>query len=210
MILRIKEAREMAGYSQKELAARIGVAPNTFCGYENGLHDPKSNLLVKIAEACNVSTDFLFGVDTHKNSSDSENDICLLKIQNMSIEDQLKNEILRRYKTVKGFSEHIGVPNSTVNSMFKRGIKNAGIVSMIKIFSALDLDIASVADGSLRKIGVKKCCDDLNGTDCERAESMLDLSMEERAAVMIMRTNSDARAQILLVMEMHKNGTPKE
>lgn len=61
MEFRIKEAREKAGYSQKELAEIIGVAPNTFHGYESGKHDPKSDLLIKIANACHVTTDFLLG-----------------------------------------------------------------------------------------------------------------------------------------------------
>lgn len=59
MKMRIKEARERAGYTQTELAAKIGVAPNTFNGYENGLHDPKSKLLRQIASECNTSVDFL-------------------------------------------------------------------------------------------------------------------------------------------------------
>lgn len=58
---RIREAREQAGYSQKELAQIIGVAQNTFHGYESGKHDPKSDLLIKIAKACNVTVDFLLG-----------------------------------------------------------------------------------------------------------------------------------------------------
>jgi transcriptional regulator with XRE-family HTH domain len=62
MKLRIKEARERAGYTQTELAARIGVASNTFCGYENGLHDPKSKLLTKIASECHTTVDFLLGL----------------------------------------------------------------------------------------------------------------------------------------------------
>ena len=62
MKLRIKEARERAKFTQTELASLIGVAPNTFCGYENGLHDPKSKLLIKIAKECNTSTDFLLGL----------------------------------------------------------------------------------------------------------------------------------------------------
>ena len=64
MKLYIKEARERAGYSQKELADLIGVAPNTFHGYESGKHDPKSDLLISIAQACHVSTDFLLGAST--------------------------------------------------------------------------------------------------------------------------------------------------
>ena len=72
MKLHIKEARVQAGLSQKDLARMIGVAPSTFNGYESGNHDPKSDLLIKIAKACNVSVDFLLGhdavVDTKKSS----------------------------------------------------------------------------------------------------------------------------------------------
>lgn len=63
MEFRIREAREKAGYSQKELAQIIGVAQNTFHGYESGKHDPKSDLLIKIAQACDVTVDFLLGCD---------------------------------------------------------------------------------------------------------------------------------------------------
>ena len=62
MKLRIKEARERAGYTQTELATKLGVAPNTFCGYENGLHDPKSGMLIKIARECDTTIDFLLGL----------------------------------------------------------------------------------------------------------------------------------------------------
>lgn len=58
----IKEARERAGLSQKDLAKIIGVAPNTFHGYESGKHDPKSDLLVAIARACGTSVDYLLGI----------------------------------------------------------------------------------------------------------------------------------------------------
>ena len=55
----IKEAREIVGLSQRALAKLIGVAPNTMHGYESGKHDPKSDQLQKIAEACGVTVDFL-------------------------------------------------------------------------------------------------------------------------------------------------------
>lgn len=63
MRLFIQEARERAGYSQKELADIVGVAANTFHGYESGKHDPKSDMLIKIAKACGVTVDFLLGYD---------------------------------------------------------------------------------------------------------------------------------------------------
>lgn len=66
MIFRIKEARQLAGLTQKELAARIGVSAGTLSDYENGNHDPKSDYLSKIADECNVSVDFLLGRDEIK------------------------------------------------------------------------------------------------------------------------------------------------
>ena len=57
----IKEARERVGLSQKELAALLDIKPTTFNGYETGAHDPKSDILVKIAKQCNTSVDYLLG-----------------------------------------------------------------------------------------------------------------------------------------------------
>lgn len=57
----IKEARERVGLNQKELAAKLEIAPNTLQGYESGKHDPGSKKLKAISQICNVSVDFLLG-----------------------------------------------------------------------------------------------------------------------------------------------------
>ncbi len=69
----------------------------------------------------------------------------------MTVEEQLKEEILSKYKSIRAFTTEIGIPYSTLDSVFKRGISNAGVSTMIKIFGALDLDIESVATGELKK-----------------------------------------------------------
>lgn len=66
------------------------------------------------------------------------------------MEEQLKNAILEKYKSVRAFTTTINIPYSTLDSVFKRGISNAGISTMIKVFDALDLDIESVSSGELR------------------------------------------------------------
>lgn len=71
MRFQIKEARELAGFSQKELAKIVGVAPSTFNGYESGNHDPKSEILIKIADVCNVTVDFLLGIAENEKSPDT-------------------------------------------------------------------------------------------------------------------------------------------
>lgn len=67
----------------------------------------------------------------------------------MTIEEQLKNEILSRYKSVRAFTTAINVPYSTLDSVFKRGISNAGVSTIIKVFNALDLDVESIKSSTL-------------------------------------------------------------
>ena len=62
----------------------------------------------------------------------------------MNVENQLKEEILSRYKSVRAFTQMNDLPYSTVDSIFKRGLSNAGVATIIKIFNALDLDIESI------------------------------------------------------------------
>lgn len=66
MEFKIKEAREMAGLTQRELAMKIGLSPSTLNGYEKGNHDPRSDTLSLIAEICGVTVGFLLGIEEKK------------------------------------------------------------------------------------------------------------------------------------------------
>ncbi len=92
MKFQIKEAREKIGYSQKELAEIIGVAPNTFHGYESGKHDPKSDLLIKIAQACNVSVDFLLGRTDNPNM--------LFETKQHPVLSHIETEHIKKYRAL--------------------------------------------------------------------------------------------------------------
>lgn len=98
MEFRIKEARENAGYSQKELAKIIGVAQNTLHGYESGKHDPKSDLLIEIAKACHVTTDFLLGHERKNDFEETKNSKNLSKEAQARIENHIeKYRLLDQY-----------------------------------------------------------------------------------------------------------------
>ncbi len=43
----------------------------------------------------------------------------------MTVEEQLKSEILSRYKSIAAFTSAIGVPNSTLNSVFKQWVRGS-------------------------------------------------------------------------------------
>lgn len=47
---KIKQRREAAGMSQKQLAAMIGVDASTISLWENGVTSPKMGNLIKLAE----------------------------------------------------------------------------------------------------------------------------------------------------------------
>lgn len=59
---RIRAARENKGISQRELARQLGLGINQINRYELGLNDPSSTMLSRLAEALDVSTDYLVGL----------------------------------------------------------------------------------------------------------------------------------------------------
>ena len=67
----------------------------------------------------------------------------------MTIEEQLKNIIKTRYKSVRAFTNQFEIPYTTLDSVFKRGISNSGISTILKIFGSLNLDVESIPTGIL-------------------------------------------------------------
>lgn len=59
--MRLKRLREERKITQKQLAAMLGVAPNTISQYESGKREPDIDTLMKIASILEVSVDNLLG-----------------------------------------------------------------------------------------------------------------------------------------------------
>ncbi len=58
---RIKQLRQSAQISQRDLASQIGVSTSTIGMYEQGRRDPDTKTLLDIAQFFNVSVDYLIG-----------------------------------------------------------------------------------------------------------------------------------------------------
>ncbi len=67
----------------------------------------------------------------------------------MTVEQQLKDKILREYKSIRAFAEYIGMPYSTIDSIFKRGINNSSVSNVLKICKALSVDADALGNGEL-------------------------------------------------------------
>lgn len=60
---RILELRSGFGWSQVELAKRLGVAKQTVSNWENDNIQPSIEMLIRLSRLFHVSTDYLLGLD---------------------------------------------------------------------------------------------------------------------------------------------------
>lgn len=58
---RLRALRDKSGLSQKFVAEKVGVKNNTLSGYESGNREPDSEILTKLADFYDVTTDYLHG-----------------------------------------------------------------------------------------------------------------------------------------------------
>lgn len=66
------------------------------------------------------------------------------------IEERLKNYINSKYESVSDFCIRTGIANSTLQTVFKRGVKNTSSKTIFKICNALDLDVNALYDGEIK------------------------------------------------------------
>lgn len=57
------------------------------------------------------------------------------------IENEIKNLIIERYGSLVAFSEKIGLPNSTIDSILRRGIGKANVENVMLICKELQISI---------------------------------------------------------------------
>lgn len=67
----------------------------------------------------------------------------------MTVETRLKALITDKFGTMKDFSEHIGIPNSTLANIMRRGVNNANVLTIIKICQALGISTDDLAEGRI-------------------------------------------------------------
>lgn len=60
-VSKLKELREERGIQQKELAELLHVSKSTISGWEVGRNEPQQDMLIKIANYFNITTDELLG-----------------------------------------------------------------------------------------------------------------------------------------------------
>ena len=67
----------------------------------------------------------------------------------MTIEEKLKQYIKSRYSSIREFTIRYDIPYTTIDSVFKRGINNSTISTIIRICKALGISADELADGRI-------------------------------------------------------------
>ena len=73
----------------------------------------------------------------------------------MTIEEKLKELILKRYHSIREFTITVEIPYTTIDSILKRGIGNSSVSNVIKICKALGISADELADGRITPISRK-------------------------------------------------------
>lgn len=65
------------------------------------------------------------------------------------LEAALKDLIISRYGNLKKFTDTIGMPWTTLDSILKRGVANSNISNVLKITRELSIDAEKLVDGKI-------------------------------------------------------------
>lgn len=111
----LRHFRGKAGYTAKEFAAKLGLKYSTYAAYENQGSEPKYDMLCKIADALNTSTDDLLGREDGDPYEYCKNLIKSFEYEYMNVEEKSNDVIcvsdscgeMCQFQSKKAFVDHV-------------------------------------------------------------------------------------------------------
>ncbi|PKM73100.1 MAG: hypothetical protein CVU91_05910 [Firmicutes bacterium HGW-Firmicutes-16] len=86
----LRELRKAKGYQQKEIAALLGISPQTYNGYETGRNEPPIEVLVRFSYLYELPIDML----VQKDRQHKENESVMITVSKMDEEiDEIKKQL---------------------------------------------------------------------------------------------------------------------
>lgn len=128
---RILDLRKELNLSQKELAENVGITEASLSRYENNLREPRAEIIIRLADALNCSTDYLLG------KTDVKDDIPLPngKLYKDSIEyrnfKEIENRVLKSLIDENIIEEKEPLSQEALDKIIKYGIDAA--VEILKL-----------------------------------------------------------------------------
>ena len=86
---RLKSLRKQAGFTQVDVASKLGISQQAYASWERGSKKPTQDNLVKIAQILNVSVDYLVG-NSEEKSDELDNIELLFRMNSKGLTDEEK------------------------------------------------------------------------------------------------------------------------
>lgn len=102
---RLKAVREEKGLSQTELAAKTGLQPSAVSHFESGRRSPSFDNLRRLADALNVTIDYLLGRSDLRDAAGPASDILFRNYEKLSDVDQQQVNKFAEFLAEKGKQE---------------------------------------------------------------------------------------------------------
>lgn len=157
---RLKKLREQSSMIQDEVSEKLGISARTLGYYENEDRRPNPEMIVKLADFYNVTSDYILGLsdNPHNNYELSNSEVSekatIVKIlgniragQPLFTREHIKGEILMSNKTLTSGYQHF-ILEVTGDSMVGDNIKEGDMI-LIRVQNYIDYEgqIAAVVIG---------------------------------------------------------------
>ncbi|MFS9225601.1 helix-turn-helix transcriptional regulator [Streptococcus parasanguinis] len=86
---RLKNLRKQAGFTQVDVANKLGISQQAYASWERGSKKPTQDNLVKIAQILNVSVDYLVG-NLYETSDELDDIELLFRMNSKGLTDEEK------------------------------------------------------------------------------------------------------------------------
>ena len=97
-MIKLKEFRKAKGWTQRQTAMKMELAPTTYHNYEKGIREPDSEMLKKFADLFGTTIDELVGRDSSEDIKKRRNDALIFALYDgadVEITDDMYDEIKR-------------------------------------------------------------------------------------------------------------------
>lgn len=111
---RLREARIMKGYTQKQLAEKLNIGGTTVTGYEKDNSEPSMNTISKIMEILDVDANFLFQDESSETT-----------LKEKELSEKIKN-LAKKYRDLDSFGRQ------TVDIVLDREVARVKELSSMK------------------------------------------------------------------------------
>lgn len=162
---KIREARKDAKLTQNQLAVKVGTTKATISNYENRYSTPSNEMLVKLSETLNVSTDYLLDVESNQIRNKT-------KIKMNTIGDRIKARRKELGLTQTELAKKIN-GSSQVVSNWERGYSKPSSDDIANLAEALEVSVDFLFNSKNKDSEVEKL-----KTKIKRYEDYLQESLE--------------------------------